>query len=339
MKYVPYHQLGEMPNLIVDGQSHPKTLLNLSHWPKSGTPNELKDDLSAQIVFNYIEQPAFHVNCPAVSNDHFDEDGLVGIYAVLNPKHAIKHRELLIDIASAGDFGTYKLPQAARAVFVLSAFADKERSPLPSQIFQSQYPEMAASLYHELLPVLGDLLENPDRYEQLWLPEERFLEESNDAIANGIITIEEIPSADLAIVRIPESWESRTAHRFTQTRQSWCHPFSIHNRTDCFRVLLLKGNQYELQYRYESWVQYVSRRPMPRVNLEPLAVEFTRMESNGSSWKFDGVQKLTPSLKMVNAAGSSLSPDEFVSRVKGFLQSAPSAWDPYDASFGVVHAF
>jgi hypothetical protein len=332
MKFVPFQQLGDTPNLIVDGQKHGKTLLILSHWPQSGTPGELKDDLSAQIVFRYLDSPGFHVDCPAVSNDHFDEDGLVGVYTLINPDNALKHRELLTDIAAAGDFGTYRLQDAARAAFVLSAYADKDRSPLSGHIFKSPYPEMAAALYQELLPILHDFLEDQNKYKDVWSPEELFLEKSNAAIADGAISIEEIPDLDLAIVRIPGEWGGEMAHRFTQARLSWCHPFSINNKTDRFRILLIKDNACELHFRYETWVQYVSRRPMPRVNLDPLAITLTAMESNGAIWKFDGVQKITPALKVSNGQSSSLKADDFVEHAKEFLKTAPAAWDPYDAN-------
>ena len=48
MQYVPYHKLGDSPNIIVDGRSNKATVLTLSHWPNSGTPVSYKDDLSAQ---------------------------------------------------------------------------------------------------------------------------------------------------------------------------------------------------------------------------------------------------------------------------------------------------
>ena len=85
MHYVPYHRLGNIPNIIVDGAANESTLLTLSHWPQSGTPWALKDDLSAQIVFRYLDQPAFHVAVDAVSNNHFDEDGLISLFALLHP--------------------------------------------------------------------------------------------------------------------------------------------------------------------------------------------------------------------------------------------------------------
>jgi hypothetical protein len=197
---------------------------------------------------------------------------------------------------------------------------------------------MASTLYQELLPILGELLDNPQKYEQWWQAEEQFLIESTDAITSGVISIEEIPDLDLAIVHIPESWENQKAHRFTQSRRLSCHPFAINNSTSCFRILLIKGSEYELQYRYETWVQYVSRRPMPRVNLESLANTLTEMESNGAVWKFDGVQKITPSLKPIDGGRSSLNAGNFISHVEEFLKTAPAAWNPYAVTVGANNA-
>src|SRR5206468_3077328 len=84
--------------------------------------------------------PEFHVEAAAVSNNHFDEDGLAGLYAILHPEDALALEPLLVDVAAAGDFGTYRFPEAARAVFVLSAFADPDLSPFGSALFARPYP-------------------------------------------------------------------------------------------------------------------------------------------------------------------------------------------------------
>src|SRR5262245_23297749 len=101
-RFVPYHELGDRPNVIVDGAANAHTVLTLSHWPASPTPDALRDDLSAQIVFRYLDRPDLRVDTDVVSNNHFDEDGLVGVYSLLFPEDAQRNRELLIGIAAAG---------------------------------------------------------------------------------------------------------------------------------------------------------------------------------------------------------------------------------------------
>ena len=203
--FVPYDQTIAIPNVIVDGTANVGTVLSLSHWRRSGTPEELASDTSAEIVFKYLDAPRFHVEAEAVSNNHFDEDGLIGIFAFTQSRIALQHRELLIDAAQAGDFGVYKDRNAARIAFVISAYADPETSPLPRSIFQKRYPDLSAELYLEVLNVMPALLEDVHAHRALWDEEDRKLTESEKLIEDGIVTIEERPELDLAIVRMPDT--------------------------------------------------------------------------------------------------------------------------------------
>ena len=85
------------PPPLVDGTANDRTLITLSHWRRSGTPADLMADTSTAIVFNYLDRPDLHVPADIVSNNHFDEAGLVGIYALLEPAAAASRRDLLID--------------------------------------------------------------------------------------------------------------------------------------------------------------------------------------------------------------------------------------------------
>lgn len=312
LKFVPYHQLAETPNIIVDGPANSHTVLSLSHWVNSGTPIELKDDLSVSTVFRYLDRPEYHVDVPAVSNNHYDEDGLVSVYIMLNPQQAQQQRQLLIDIANAGDFGRFSLPEAARAVFVLSAFSDPQRSPLPKDLFALPYPDMCGRLYDELLPVLARLLKDPLQYAQWWQDEEQFLHKSEQAIANGTVTVESKPDLDLAIVRYPENFPNYE-----------CHQFAIHNATDCFRILIIDGSHSRFYYRYESWVDYTSRRPQPRIDLSELASQLSQLESAGAKWEFDGIQHTTPRLQLANHRQSTIAAETLVALVEQCLMPKP----------------
>lgn len=330
MRFLPYGQIGSVPNVIVDGARTENTVLTLSHWPKSGTPAELKGDTSAAIVFNYLDAPQFHVEADAVSNNHFDEDGLVGIFAMLEPAMAEQYRDMLVDVSQAGDFGVFATRQAARIAFTLSAYANADTSPLPSGLFELPYPELASELYVRLLDVLPRLLASVDDYRSLWESEDTRLTASEELIENGLITIDEQPDLDLAVVRIPEDLTCHRVHRFAQQRLAECHPFALHNRTACTRLLLLQGRRVELQYRYEGWVQMASRRPAPRVDLSGLANELNHEEGAEGRWVFDGVDQITPRLHLKGSSETSVPPDAIVSRVEHHLRTGPSAWNPYD---------
>jgi hypothetical protein len=329
MQYFPYARVRSVPNVIVDGARTDNTLLTLSHWPKSGTPAELKGDTSTEIVFNYLDTPKSHVEADAVSNNHFDEDGLVGIFAMLEPSIAERHRPLLLDVAQAGDFGIFEHREAARITFTLSAHADPETSPLPGSTFQRPYPELANELYLRLLELLPKLLTGVNQYRELWEIEDAKLTTSEELIECGEITIEERPDLDLAIVRLPEDLIRHRVHRFTQQRLAECHPFALHNRTACSRLLLLHGGRVELQYRYEGWVQMASRRPPLRVDLSGLANELNQEEKAPGRWVFDGVDQITPRFYFDGTSTTSIPLDRIVSRVEQVLRTGPPAWNPY----------
>ena len=245
----------------------------------------------------------------AVSNNHFDQDGLVSVYALVHPSDAMARRALLIDIAAAGDFGTYRLREAARASFVLDAFSDPARSPLDAALFRKSYPKMASGLYRELLPRLPEILSDIDRFRNYWEAEDAALTASETMIREGKIQIEEFSDLDLAIVTSPESQAGQTA----------CHPMALNNVLKTFRVLTIQGRTYELQYRYESWVEYVSRPVPPRIDLTPLAEALSELEMGHGEWQFDGVDEITPKLVLNGAEESRIPPEEFAARVKTFL--------------------
>ena len=319
MRYVPFDELKGEPNIIVDGYPADGTLITLSHWRGSGTPEELADDLSTQIAFRYLDRPDLKVDADAVSNNHFDEDGLCGIYAVLHPDEALPRRERIIDVASAGDFGTFEDRNAARIAFALMTIADEDRSPLGADVFAKPYPQQSALLYEEGLARLPEMLEHPDRFNGLWELEDTWFERDDARARRGLITIEEIPEIDLAIVRLPEDGDAvfESEYSLLGTHQS-----AIHNRTRLNRVLLIRGNRYAVRYRYETWVQYVSAPTMPRVDLAPLAEELTAREPSRMAWEWEGNDSLTPALRLSGSEASTLSPDDFVASVTAFLQRA-----------------
>ena len=66
MRFVPYEQLAGIPNVVVDGSATESTVLTLSHWPGSRVDASL-----------------------AVSNNHLDQDGLMGVWSMIDPDAAL----------------------------------------------------------------------------------------------------------------------------------------------------------------------------------------------------------------------------------------------------------
>lgn len=330
MRFIPYDQLDARPNIIVDGAACEGTVLTLSHWPHSHTPAGLLRDTSTETAFAYLDSPQYHVKAAAVSNNHFDEDGLLGIFTVLNPETAQKHRELLIDAASAGDFSVYRTRDAARIAFTIATYGDSMGSPFALDLFELPYAQVASGLYVRLLELLPRLITHLGDFENLWRDEDDRLEWSEQLIDKGEIVMEESPAQDLAIFRIPEALPERTVHRYARATLTDVHPYALHSRTKCTRILLLRGPHAEFHYRYETWVQLASRRPPARVDLAPLAQALNERETSGARWQFEGVDKITPKLMPGDGAASTIPADTIRRLLEVALATGAPAWNPYD---------
>ncbi len=310
MRYVAYEQSKSSPNIVVDGAANDGTELVLSHWPNSATAADLRADLSAQIVFNYLDRPELHVSADAVTNNHFDGDGLVGIYTLTNPLEAAAIRDLLIDIAAAGDFDVYQNRDAARISFVLDAWTQPANSPLNKTVFAQDYASVANILYEELLSRFSKIIQKIDYLEHFWIAQDEHLDASEEAFSKGYFKLQEIAEHDLAIVTMPDS---------NSTPAKSVHRMAIHNQTNCMRILLMQENNYELYYRYETWVDYHSRVLTKRKDLKLLAEKLTKQESMDGVWSFGDINDLSPTLKLTGAPLSKIPFDSFKSQVLEFL--------------------
>ncbi len=321
LRYTGYEKSRSEPNIVVDGSPNERTVLTLSHWPGYPVPASIAADLSTEIAFNFLNSPIDHPPATVVTSDHFDQDGLASIYVMVEPETALANRDLLIGLARAGDFATYTNRRAARASMVLSRLAEREMS--------AEYSQHTEELYKETLPIVVPMLNDPEPYRDLWADEDTRLSESEEAVATGLVTIAEHDDLDLAVIDIPSDFEARSGHRFGGQRFEGLHPMAIHNATDCFRLLLVHGRRFRYVDRYETWIQYRSRRPRPRVDLRPLSELLTSIERRSEVWTATGPGSLTPQLS--HTGESSIPAGQLVGLVSRHLRSQPPAWDPYSA--------
>ena len=247
MRYAPYADVADRPHVVVDGSAQAGTVLTLSHWPGSPTPEVVRDDLSAQIAFRALDHPELLDGLELVTNNHVDQDGLVGVFALCEPDLAHTHRERLIDVARAGDFSCFHERASARAAIALAELANAADG----------------DGYIELLPRLLEVVEHPDRFRAHWDAEDSHISETEAAIADGTITIEELADVDLAVVTVPPDWARRTIHRFTTTDSLAAHPYAVYNATNCLRVLTVGAGAPDVRFRYETWVHLVFASPGP----------------------------------------------------------------------------
>lgn len=305
--FVAAEELRGTPHVVVDGARLPGTVLALSHWPDSGTPEALRADTSAAIVDRYLRAGAGGAPVAAITNNHFDEDGLFGIWLLLErPDEGAPARALALAAAEAGDFGTWTDPWAARVAIAAMAMADRRATPFPEvgrALAGAGGRDPAGELYRLLLPRVGPLLDDPERFAILWRREWAVIEEDIARLDAGEAWIEEEPAADVAVVRGARA----------------LHPMAVHPRTDRMRILSAPDDgTLVLTHRYETWVEYASRPLAPRVDLAPLAARLAEREGNPGRWTFEGVAPIMPRLFLAadrGAAGpapSTIAADELV---------------------------
>ena len=333
MRYEPYERTTDVPNIVVDGSPNAATVLTLSHWPGLWAPPELRADLSAQMVFRYLDELAGagrsgRHDAEVATNNHFDQDGLVGLFALVDPDAALARRDRLIDLAAAGDFGTYRHRGAARVSMLLSALAESDQSPWAAELAGIAYEEKCAVLYRRCLAELPAMIDHPDRYRSLWAEEDAQLTASEALLTAGSATLVEYPDADLAVVRVPDGARRLGGHRFVHDHFSGLHPMAVNNATERLRILLVHEGAATLTFRYETWVQLRSRRPAQRVDLGPLAARLDELE-DAPRWEAAEVSVLAPRLAVRSGRQSSLDPDVVIATALAYLRTAPPAWDPY----------
>ncbi len=324
-QFRPYGDTEQVANLVVDGAPNASTVLTLSHWPGVAQPPGFGADLSAEMAFKYLDGPPPHPAAEFVTNNHFDQDGLVGIHALVAPEVSLEHRPALIDVAAAGDFATYRFRSSARASMAISSYAQSGRSPLGTRV-DGPPDEVCALLYEETLPLLLPMITEPDRFRDLWHEDDESLTASETALADGRVTIEKVEAVGLAVVTIGDDSISG-GHRFTTGTSDLIHPMALNNATNYYRILLVRGREYLYIDRYETWVQYQSRRVPPRVDLRPLAEQLSGDETGPTTWTAEPPSTLTPQLR--SDPQSSLSAVTVRDMVVKHLGEAPPAWDPF----------
>lgn len=270
-RYVPYEQLSGVPNVIVDGYGNDATVLELSHWPGHRTPRALQRDLSAEVAFAYLDHPELHQPGLPVSNNHFDEDGAIAMFALVDPDAALARRARAIEVARVGDFAVTDDLDAARASFAIHG----------------------AIGGYENLDRLPALLDHPGRFEPHWRAEWDAFAATEADIAARRVHVEAVADLDLTIVHVGADAAPP-------------HPLAVNRASNRGRVLTVADHAYTFTYRYPTWLQLVERPFAPRVDLTPLAARLTREETGGARWRFDGLGGIAPSLKLEDGGSSTL---------------------------------
>lgn len=285
-QYTP--DLENVDKIVVDGNKCGLGI-QLSHWPGNTTPAPFKADLSVDIVLCLLASPDSlnHLsNLFWVTNDHYDTDGLLAIWALLNPTEAPDHIPALQAAAEAGDFYEFTSPRAVQFDLLVRAFESLERSPLAAQIAYLPSAQRWQIATEALFSEMPGLLYETQRYRHLWEEDYRKLLEKISRLQSGSVEVREWPAEHLSVIS-----SSFPLNHFTRNIAARGHRIleTVRERD---------GATYELHYREFLWYDIVSRSRTPKHRLIHAAEELNKMESPETcgSW---GVTRWTPALRFV----------------------------------------
>jgi hypothetical protein len=265
-EFVSQRYQGERPAIGCDGLV-PGAGLDLTHWQGNQTPSAFKADTSTEIALKFVVAPESEPWSGAVVvNNHFDTDGILSAWTLLEPERALAERDLLVAAAEAGDFDEW--PSEKRGLWLdsaIRALAAREAGD--------------AAAYKAVLPQLPELVRTIDERRDLWGAEWDQLESAWSALESGHLRAERFGPVGL-LVHPPGAAEAPgalLARQFLPTAWRYLLAFD-------------QGNgQYH--YRYErpryAWAVTVVREPIPAPDEESL------IASLGPDWTTTGLPGLT----------------------------------------------
>jgi hypothetical protein len=325
-----YHAgLEDVPKLSVDGTV--PNAVHLSHWEGNETPHQLKADTSTEIALNLVASPdreGLTGGVELVTNNHFDTDGVLSVWAVLTGERALELRDRLVPAAEAGDFSEYTNEDAVRASIVIQGSDqaspdDGAGSPL-ARLLAGREVEDEARAYELVLPEVERVITRTGDYEPLWRGAWERIARAFESFERGASTVEEVADASLSVVTL--SPEVFSPSGFNPTRHA--APYTAISRYARGQVYLIGtpvagGWAYRIDYPYYSWAETVVRPRIRRRDFTSVVARLNEMEGSGAGrWQLDSGE-MTSAVKFVGRGGtlgaSALAPDAVAGVMRGAL--------------------
>ena len=312
--------LANTPKLSVDGTVD--NSIHFSHWQGNTTPTEVKADTSTEIALNLVASPnraALTNGIELVTNNHFDTDGVLSVWTVLNGERALAYRELLVSAAEAGDFSEHTSDDGVRVSIAIQGSDqaspnNDDGSPL-ARLLAGEEVDDEARAYELVLPEVARLLTNINNYESLWREGWERLAAAIESFERGESKVAEYSKISL-VTLAPELFE------FSPT------VISKYAHGELFVIGIPTGGGwfYRLDYPYYSWAETVVRPRIARRDLSGALQLLNSKESNREGrWQMDD-REMTSAVKFLDSdrtlAISRLEPQDVVEALESSFQLA-----------------
>jgi uncharacterized protein DUF6687 len=312
--------LDSVPKLSVDGTVD--NAIHFSHWEGNSTPKELKADTSTEIALNLVASPnrkALTKGIELVTNNHFDTDGVLSCWTVLNGERALAYRDLLIAAAEAGDFSEHSSDDGVKVSIAIQGSDqaspnNDDGSPL-ARLIGGEEVDDDARAYELVLPKVEHLLTNINEHEPLWREGWMSVTAAIESFESGKSKVIENSDAKISLVTLaPKLFDGAG---FSPTRHSAPYTaISKFARGELFVIAIPAGGGwfYRIDYPYYSWAETVVRPRIPRRDLSGALQLLNSKETNRDGrWQPDN-REMTSAVKFLDGAGtlapSHLAPDD-----------------------------
>lgn len=303
--------IDNVPKLSVDGTVD--NAIHFSHWQGNTTPAEVKADTSTEIALNLVASPNYEAltqGIELVTNNHFDTDGVLSVWTVLNGKRALEYRDLLISAADAGDFSEHTSDDGVRVSIAIQgsdqAGSDSDDSSPLARLLAGTDVDDDARAYELILPEVERLLGDVNAYESLWREGWNHVALEFESFARGESQVVEHDASRISVITLEPGLQNPKM------------AIARHARGELFLIATPAsgGWMYQLYYPYYSWAETVRRPRIERRDLQAALLTLNTNEGNRSgSWASDN-RELTSIARFVDTDGkltaSSLAPDEVV---------------------------
>ena len=325
--------IADVPKLSVDGTVD--NAIHFSHWHGNETPTSVKADTSTEIALNVVAAPnrdELTQGIELVTNNHFDTDGVLSVWTMLNGDRALPLRDKLIAAAEAGDFCEFSSVEAVRASILIQGSdspIDKSGSPLALKFAGEDFLTEARS-YHLVLPKVAHVLTRTGFYESLWRGPWKRIEIALDSFAKGESRVDEDLVNKISLVALAPAIFGPTGF----DPAAHAAPFtaiSHHARGNLFVIAtpLNAGWAYRVDYPYYSWAETIVRPSVPRPDLSAAINSLNDLENSETGrWVIDS-SELASAIKFSDVnnqlTASKIAPDMVARAVADALSERLSA--------------
>jgi Family of unknown function (DUF6687) len=314
MKFEMYsaRMLGRLDVAAVDMEARGFWGMNFSHHAGHNTPPAYRGDLATEAVLKFIQANDMESYTDwTVTNNHFDTDGVLAVWSMIEPELAQQNKALLTSAARAGDFGVVDLADpGTKMSYALEELAWQARRWKNANKIR-EYREEARFSYdlafHELPAMVNDIGDYPE----LWSKKMSELEESIEYLrAPGRVV--EAPEALASIIWMDRARVEEHAAEFV------C-------KNDLIIYWHLDRPLRRIYFRHATnWYELASLPDQPEFKMHRLMNRLNELEGS-RAWE------TARGSEVIAARGSRLQADEIVAVIaaeipRGILGHVPESY-------------